>query len=416
MASCKQKGCTDPLADNYSASAEKDNGTCKYITNPWAPNNPNNPNPGGGNPGTNQTIEWTTNITTPTTVPANTLVKVCTDINVLSDLVLQEGVIIEFCANKSLTIEANGSISANGSVSKNVIFKGSVNTAGFWGGIAINSNNPSNVMNHVQVLNGGNGYYQKYSNIYLAANAQLRISNSTISGSEEYGLKAAETSKLIDFQNNVFKDNGKQGLSISSDLLNSLDQASNYNLNNTLPSIQINGGTILNASTIKNLNTYYLVSLDLTIHAATTIVPGTRFKFEAQKGITVAQNGSINATGTSSERIILEGASHGSGFWDGLRISSNNPQNILNYVTITDAGFDYYHKYSGIFLEGSMSIDNSIISNSNSWGIYVDGGTTIKTNGSVQTTVAGITANNTLSGNGVGGNATCTNGCMVRFP
>lgn len=30
--SCKKKGCTDPVASNYNASAEKDNGNCKYDT------------------------------------------------------------------------------------------------------------------------------------------------------------------------------------------------------------------------------------------------------------------------------------------------------------------------------------------------------------------------------------------------
>ena len=279
MVSCKKKGCTVPLADNYAASAQKDNGTCKYVTNPWAPNNPNNPNPGGGNPGTSQTIEWTSNITTPTTVAPNTLVKVCANISISSSLILQEGVILEFCADKYLTITQNGSLTANGTASKNILFKGVVNTAGYWGGIVFKSNNPDNVMNHVQVLNGGSYYYYKFSNIYLDDNAQLKLSNSTIAGSQEYGLNVYSTAnKLPGFSNNIFKSNGTHGVSVFASQLSSLDQNSNYDLNNTTSGIEVKGGTITNSASIKNLNTHYLVTDDIKIHEATSIVAGAKFK------------------------------------------------------------------------------------------------------------------------------------------
>ena len=36
MTSCKKKGCTDPAAANYDASAEKDDGTCEEAVDPYA--------------------------------------------------------------------------------------------------------------------------------------------------------------------------------------------------------------------------------------------------------------------------------------------------------------------------------------------------------------------------------------------
>lgn len=35
--SCKKKGCTDPVATNYNANAEKNDGSCEYASNPLAP-------------------------------------------------------------------------------------------------------------------------------------------------------------------------------------------------------------------------------------------------------------------------------------------------------------------------------------------------------------------------------------------
>ena len=422
MVSCKRKGCTDPLADNYSATAEKDNGTCKYITNPWAPNNPNNPNPGGGdpnnpnNPGTNNTIEWTSNITTPTTVPANTLVKICQDISVSSSLILQEGVILEFCSGKGMVVTENGSITANGTAAKNVLLKGKVNTAGYWDGLAILSNNPDNVLNHTRVMNGGLSSYYYNTNIYLAANTQLTLSNSTVSGSTGHGLQANSTARLINFSNNKFEDNGKEGLSITFNHLGSLDQVSNYNVNNAKPNIDVRAGTTTVGMTVKNLNTPYLVTGSAAINGHVDIEAGTHFLFSANAGLEVGSNGSLTAVGTSSEKIVLEGTSSAPGFWKGVEIHSNNPQNIFKYVVVKDGGSSGYYYNVGLYIKGSLSLDNSSINNSNSWGVYLAGGSIIKTNGSAQTTVAGVTANNDLSGNGVGGNSNCIDGCMVRFP
>lgn len=43
MTSCKKKGCTDPLATNYSAEAKKSDGSCTYNTVTPDPSNPSTP-------------------------------------------------------------------------------------------------------------------------------------------------------------------------------------------------------------------------------------------------------------------------------------------------------------------------------------------------------------------------------------
>lgn len=155
-----------------------------------------------------------------------------------------------------------------------------------------------------------------------------------------------------------------------------------------------------------------------TIEAAITVNPGANIQFEASAEITIENSGSFSAVGTSSEPINLSGRFASAGYWRGISFSTNNPNNQLNYVNISDGGQYWGNSYSGVHLNsnGRLEMNNTSITNSNSWGMYVNASCTVICGGATQTDAAGVLSYNTIMSNGAGPDANCSSGgCTVFF-
>lgn len=115
----------------------------------------------------------------------------------------------------------------------------------------------------------------------------------------------------------------------------------------------------------------YVVSSDYNINASVVIEPGVTIKMKNSANIFVNQNGSLKAIGTPSNRIKIHGEQPIVGYWGTIGFySSNNPLNILSYCDIAHGGNN--NSWNGIiygYLGGQLSIENSTISNSSSYGI-----------------------------------------------
>ncbi|WP_157454073.1 hypothetical protein [Crocinitomix catalasitica] len=398
---CKKDGCTDPVATNYDKKANVENNSCIYGA--------------GGGGGAVITDEIKDDITTNTTIKAG-VVKICTDINVSAVLTVEPGVIFIMCAGSSLDIEETGAIKANGTAALPIVFKGETETAGFWEGIAIKSNNPNNQFNYVTVKDAGTYWGWDYANLYIANGAQLTMKNSTVSNSQSVGLFAENSSTIPGFSNNTFSNNGTIGLNINSVHVGSLDGASNYNISNTESYIHVRGVEIGINQTWQKLDTPLLLNATTKVSAGLTLMPGVSILMESGADFSVAASGYLNATGTAVDRITIFGRYTAAAYWDGIKIYSTNPNNKFNYVSIGDAGAYWGFNYATIDVDGRIEMNNTTITNSNSWAVYMRGSSSIYCSGVVQTTPEGVTAVNTLSGNGVGPDADCVDGgCTIYF-
>lgn len=76
----------------------------------------------------------------------------------------------------------------------------------------------------------------------------------------------------------------------------------------------------------------------LTIDADWVIDPGVVIAFGSDAGVMVVDGGSLQAVGTAAQPIVMQGATPTSGFWEGVKMRSNNPLNELTQVTIEHAG------------------------------------------------------------------------------
>lgn len=393
ISACKKDGCTNPLAENYEKKADTDDGSCTFADNVIGD-------------------EITDDITVPTTLEAQTY-KICTDIYVSSELILSPGTKLIMCEGSSITVESSGFFNATGTAEKPIVIKGETTAKGFWAGIAFKSNNPNNKLIHATVSDGGTYWGWEYATVYVADNAQLNISNSTVSNSDNYGLFVDDGGSLSLFADNTFADN-TTGLSLQVDQVSKIDGNSNYNSANVNDYVEVRAGTIGIAQTWKATSTPLLIS-NVTIDGSLELLPGSNIMVEADQYISVSTSGYLSSVGTVADPISIKGRYESAGYWSGIKIGSNNPNNKIAHTTIADGGQYWAYEYANILIDGRLDIENSTIKNANSYGIYLNSGSSIFANGTLQPNAGVVEAHNTFIGNGAGADANCTNGCTIFF-
>ncbi|WP_162343178.1 PKD domain-containing protein [Cyclobacterium salsum] len=85
----------------------------------------------------------------------------------------------------------------------------------------------------------------------------------------------------------------------------------------------------------------YLVTTDVAVRGAKlTIEPGVRVGFEDGAGLVIAENASLKAYTMLTETlpIIFQGKEAQKGYWDGIKILSQNPPEYLAGIEVRDAG------------------------------------------------------------------------------
>lgn len=107
-----------------------------------------------------------------------------TDLNFNGETVIAAGVTIHFENEGILGVNSQGSMRINGTAAEPVVIRGKMQSRGFWRGIMVNSDNPGNVFNYLNVADGGSsrlGLMPEKANIAVAdaREAMLTLNNCT---------------------------------------------------------------------------------------------------------------------------------------------------------------------------------------------------------------------------------------------
>lgn len=296
-------------------------------------------------------------------------------------LTVEPGVSLIFQNGAGFTVQQDGALTAIGSLVQPILFTSEQRTPGYWDGVEfVFSNNIKNDLDFVTIEYGGGGGNGEGANVVLNGSQglpqRLKISNSHLAHSLDYGFNFDAGAIVDEFSNNVITNNRISG-KVHANVTGKLTSSSSYS-GNTIDEIEVEFGNVDDDQTWSAIDVPY--TLDSTsIYADLTIEAGATLAFRAGGRINVTQDGSLKAIGTAEKKILFTGEQPTRGYWDGIDfVFSNNVNNILDHVVVEYAGGGTYE--GNVTMFGSeanpqrLQISNTILRESLGYGFVFDEG------------------------------------------
>jgi parallel beta-helix repeat protein len=305
-------------------------------------------------------------------------------------LTIQPGVEIQLSDDNGIYIgyDGFGTLVAEGTSQSRIKFTsaspGGSKTAGDWGYIGFYEGAGSNSSLAYCTIEYGGGY-SEYMGMVNIDESSVSINNCAFTNSASYGITTDYDGHFNTCTNNTFENNATDPIMIYANWANTIGAGNTFN--NTGPGIVVLGNDIdkADATWLKHGVPYIIMGeiyVENPTGAKLTIQAGTTLKFTQGAMLLVAYDGfgTLIAQGTSENKITFTSAA-GAGYenpgdWDGIWFySGTGAQSIMDYCNISYGGG--YSEYSGnLFIEdaavGVPTITNCYISDSESYGIYLE--------------------------------------------
>ncbi len=333
-------------------------------------------------------------------------------LDVDTGLKAQPGVTIEFGPNAFVEVSgAGGYWNAEGTAADSIVFTAR-NQADGWGGISVYTSSSRNNFTYARVDHGGNrdfGFGIQPANIGIDSNGQVKISNSVVSNSVgTFGLFVEGGGDIESFSENRFSGNSRYSIGVPINAAGALDAATNFVGNGEKNNVNIYASALTTAQTLAALanDAAYYVSGKLDIDNSLEIAAGATLLFNKDVRMEVSGSaGSLEAVGTAENPITMT-ADVSSDGWLGIVFFTNTTANKLIHTEVSyggrgSFGFGVDAANVGVDSNGKVALSNSRITNSQGFGVYVEGGGTVTnaTGVALTTEQAVIDAGNTLADN-----------------
>lgn len=107
--------------------------------------------------------------------------------------------------------------------------------------------------------------------------------------------------------------------------------------------------------------------------ATLTITEGVRLVFAASTELGVEEDGILDAIGTANSPVIFSGAIAAPGYWDGLEVTSIALSTLDHTIVEYGGGSSFNNANIGVSFAGRLSVTNTTIRHSASYGVRLSG-------------------------------------------
>ena len=320
---------------------------------------------------------------------------VTSDIHVKGALTIDPSVTIAFEQGVGMYIDNPGSIVTIAAMDKNVVFTGKSKTPGYWKGLIINSSSTINILDNTIIEYGGGvvaSGMEVATNLGLdnSGPGKITLKSTRIQHGAAYGM-VAEVGTSWSMDHNSFIKNNQIPVQLPASQLKAIHGLIGFK-DNTANVIEVIGDRVNVAETSFWTNATsggtpnssvmpYIVKGTIEIASSVQITPGAIFEMENNAGIVVTPSGQLSARGTAHDPIKFYGSQsgNGNGYWKGLSFQSNNPNNELSFVEVTDAGseaMEGFTQKAAVNVEGEttakLKMTSTKIKHSGGSGLYLE--------------------------------------------
>jgi hypothetical protein len=261
--------------------------------------------------------------------------------------------------------------------------------------LIIESTNPLNELAYTNVENAGvdinfsrpAGLNKNEFTTSVGVYGRLKIENTSISGSKGVGFICSGEARIDAFANNTIKGCAEAPMVIYPPQCTNMSLTTCTFTDNNSNYIELYGissnESVDDPATIKEANIPYLVTTSLVCYSSLTIEAGVNLVFQAGTHLEIYDNNaSVKANGTPTKPIIMQGEQPLKGFWGGIYVWSNNIQNVLNSIYVSDGGSEDFSVSSTVDLRGNillssgrLTLNNCRSTNFEGCAVFNDGGT-----------------------------------------
>lgn len=294
-------------------------------------------------------------------------------------LTIEPGVTVQFGEAALLAIE--GQLVAVGEPGARIRLQGAKPVTGYWKGVMFGTEPRPSRIEFVDIADAGEDDFELWGepSAVFGYGGETTFEHVTVTNSWVHGAQfARDRLDLTSFTHNTFAGNELAGLLIDPDLVEMLDDTSDYlgvGDENGVPAVRLMSELTRDA-TWRPLNAPYLTDGQLAVTADLTLAPGVTVLVPEGGDIVVEDVGSLRAVGTASAPITLRGEVERAGSWEGLWFFDARG-NELDHVDIAYGGGDGLLQLEGnihVSDEADLVLSHSVVHDSDEWGVSCEPG------------------------------------------